>query len=44
MTPKGRYYYCNVKTEETTWDLDTIDPVTGNLVSENHDYNKPLTV
>ncbi|KAI9254357.1 ras guanine nucleotide exchange factor domain-containing protein [Helicostylum pulchrum] len=31
MTPKGRYYYCNLKTEETTWALENIDPDTGIL-------------
>lgn len=33
MTPKGRYYYCNLVTEETTWALENIDPDTGILVS-----------
>lgn len=33
MTPKGRYYYCNIKTDETTWALENIDPDTGVLVS-----------
>lgn len=35
MTPKGRYYYCNVKTDETTWELENIDPDTGLLVIQN---------
>ncbi|CAO3657297.1 unnamed protein product [Mucor hiemalis] len=33
MTPKGRYYYCNIKTDETTWALENIEPDTGALVS-----------
>lgn len=33
MTPKGRYYYCNMATDETTWALENIDPDTGILVS-----------
>ncbi|KAI8641390.1 ras guanine nucleotide exchange factor domain-containing protein [Parasitella parasitica] len=33
VTPKGRYYYYNVKTEEATWALENIDPDTGVLMS-----------
>ncbi|KAI7893884.1 ras guanine nucleotide exchange factor domain-containing protein [Mucor mucedo] len=33
MTPKGRYYYYNMATEETTWELENIDPDTGILIS-----------
>lgn len=33
MTPKGRFYYYNIATEETTWELEKIDPETGVLVS-----------
>ncbi|KAI7886719.1 ras GEF [Lichtheimia hyalospora FSU 10163] len=32
-TPKGREYYCNVLTDETTWTLDHVDPHTGVLMS-----------
>ncbi|KAI8328559.1 ras guanine nucleotide exchange factor domain-containing protein [Chlamydoabsidia padenii] len=28
---KGRVYFCNLMTDETTWNLDQIDPQTGNL-------------
>ncbi|KAI8088828.1 ras guanine nucleotide exchange factor domain-containing protein [Halteromyces radiatus] len=28
---KGRVYFCNLLTDETTWNLDQIDPQTGNL-------------
>ncbi|KAI8379251.1 ras guanine nucleotide exchange factor domain-containing protein [Radiomyces spectabilis] len=31
-TPKGRTYYCNVLTDQTTWSLDHIDPITGALL------------
>ncbi|KAG1050442.1 hypothetical protein G6F43_007285 [Rhizopus delemar] len=41
MTPKGRYYYCNVKTDETTWELENIDPDTGLLVTPQP--NSPLS-
>ncbi|CEP07119.1 hypothetical protein, partial, partial [Parasitella parasitica] len=33
VTPRGRYYYYNVKTEESTWALENIDPDTGVLMS-----------
>jgi son of sevenless-like protein len=29
---KGRAYFCNLLTDETTWSLDQIDPQTGYLV------------
>ncbi|KAI9266012.1 ras guanine nucleotide exchange factor domain-containing protein [Sporodiniella umbellata] len=32
-TPQGRYYYCNLKTEETTWELENVDPDTGLLMT-----------
>ncbi|KAI8969091.1 ras guanine nucleotide exchange factor domain-containing protein [Mycotypha africana] len=32
-TPKGRFFYCNVKTDETTWELEKIDPDTGILLT-----------
>ncbi|RCI00826.1 hypothetical protein CU097_012616 [Rhizopus azygosporus] len=32
ITPQGRYYYCNPETEETTWELENIDPDTGMLI------------
>lgn len=31
-TPQGRVYFCNLLTQETTWDYDEIDPETGRLV------------
>ncbi|KAF1796064.1 ras guanine nucleotide exchange factor domain-containing protein [Mucor lusitanicus] len=37
VTPKGRFYYCNIKTEETTWALENIDPDTGILVRQKGD-------
>ncbi|KAI8881894.1 ras GEF [Backusella circina FSU 941] len=37
-TPQGRTYYCNLITQETTWDYDEIDENTGQLkVNEEHD-------
>ncbi|ORE01478.1 ras GEF [Rhizopus microsporus var. microsporus] len=30
-TPQGRVYFCNLLTQETTWDYDEIDPETGRL-------------
>ncbi|KAG0180775.1 hypothetical protein DFQ29_010159 [Apophysomyces sp. BC1021] len=32
-TPEGRVYYCNLATQETTWDITEIDAETGRLVS-----------
>jgi hypothetical protein len=31
-TPQGRPYFCNLVTQETTWDFDEIDSETGHLV------------
>lgn len=31
-TPQGRPYFCNLVTQETTWDYDEIDSGTGHLV------------
>lgn len=31
-TPQGRTYYCNLVTQETTWNLDDVDLKTGRLV------------
>ncbi|KAI9311849.1 ras guanine nucleotide exchange factor domain-containing protein [Dichotomocladium elegans] len=31
VTPQGRTYYCNLITQETTWDYNDIDPATGHL-------------
>lgn len=31
-TPQGRTYFCNLVTQETTWDYNEIDPETGRLV------------
>lgn len=33
-TPQGRPYFCNLITQETTWNYDDIDPSTGHLVKE----------
>ncbi|KAI8364223.1 ras guanine nucleotide exchange factor domain-containing protein [Blakeslea trispora] len=33
ITPKGLFFYFNVKTEETTLELENIDPETGKLLS-----------
>ncbi|KAF7723367.1 hypothetical protein EC973_002066 [Apophysomyces ossiformis] len=30
-TPQGRIYHCNLVTQETTWNLEEIDPSTGRL-------------
>ncbi|KAG0167338.1 hypothetical protein DFQ28_006290 [Apophysomyces sp. BC1034] len=30
-TPQGRVYYCNLVTQETTWNSEEIDPSTGRL-------------
>ncbi|GAN07264.1 cell division control protein Cdc25 [Mucor ambiguus] len=43
VTPKGRFYYCNIKTEETTWALENIDPDTGILMSSVPDSAFPTT-
>lgn len=32
-TPQGRLYFCNLVTQETTWDYDEIDSETGLLVN-----------
>jgi hypothetical protein len=32
-TPQGKMYYCNLITQETTWDYDDIDENTGQLVN-----------
>lgn len=32
MTPQGRPYYCNMLTNETTWNIEDVDPTTGELV------------
>ncbi|KAI7852829.1 ras guanine nucleotide exchange factor domain-containing protein [Circinella umbellata] len=31
VTPQGRIYYCNLTTQETTWDHNDIDKITGRL-------------
>ncbi|KAI8141357.1 ras guanine nucleotide exchange factor domain-containing protein [Fennellomyces sp. T-0311] len=31
VTPQGRTYYCNLVTQETTWDQEEIDKTTGRL-------------
>lgn len=31
-TPQGRPYFCNLVTQETTWDFEEIDSETGHLV------------
>jgi hypothetical protein len=33
-TPQGRVYFCNLITQETTWDYDEIDVETGRLVNK----------
>ncbi|KAK4509955.1 DNA mismatch repair protein Mlh1 [Mucor velutinosus] len=43
VTPKGRFYYCNIKTEETTWALENIDPDTGVLMSSVPESAFPTT-
>ncbi|ORX51204.1 ras GEF [Hesseltinella vesiculosa] len=32
-TPQGRPYFCNLITQDTTWDKSDIDPLTGRLIS-----------
>ncbi|KAG0170527.1 hypothetical protein DFQ28_010709, partial [Apophysomyces sp. BC1034] len=34
-TPKGRVYYCNLVTDQTTWSMDNIDPQSGLLISRS---------
>ncbi|KAF7727743.1 hypothetical protein EC973_007202 [Apophysomyces ossiformis] len=34
-TPQGRIYYCNLATQETTWDYNEIDQITGRLRNSN---------
>ncbi|CAO3588887.1 unnamed protein product [Absidia cylindrospora] len=36
-TPQGRPYFCNLITQETTWNEDEIDPTTGHLRSTQED-------
>ncbi|KAL0076290.1 ras guanine nucleotide exchange factor domain-containing protein [Phycomyces blakesleeanus] len=31
VTPQGRIYFCNLSTQETTWEFDEIDQLTGRL-------------
>lgn len=38
-TPQGRSYFCNLITQETTWDHDEIDPETGHLVHKKQKKN-----
>ena len=33
VTPQGRTYFCNLVTQETTWDKEEIDKTTGRLVN-----------
>lgn len=37
LTPQGRPYYCNMLTNETTWNIEDVDPTTGELVSSRLD-------
>ncbi|KAG2185995.1 hypothetical protein INT43_002433 [Umbelopsis isabellina] len=32
LTPQGRPYYCNMLTNETTWNIEDVDPSTGELL------------
>ncbi|KAJ2962862.1 hypothetical protein NQZ79_g2056 [Umbelopsis isabellina] len=32
LTPQGRPYYCNMLTNETTWNIEDVDPTTGELL------------
>ncbi|CAO3620709.1 unnamed protein product [Cunninghamella blakesleeana] len=34
-TPQGRPYFCNLITQETTWNYEDIDPLTGHLRKSN---------
>ncbi|ORZ12364.1 ras guanine nucleotide exchange factor domain-containing protein [Absidia repens] len=36
-TPQGRPYFCNLITQETTWNEDEIDPTTGHLRSRQQE-------
>lgn len=36
-TPQGRPYFCNLVTQETTWDFDEIDSETGRLVCKKNE-------
>ncbi|KAI7877714.1 ras GEF [Lichtheimia hyalospora FSU 10163] len=37
VTPQGREYYCNLVTQETTWDYGEIDQATGRLKHSQQD-------
>ncbi|ORZ06664.1 ras guanine nucleotide exchange factor domain-containing protein [Absidia repens] len=39
---QGRVYYCNLQTQDTTWDIKNIDPVTGNLLSSSNNGDQLL--
>ncbi|KAI8338899.1 ras guanine nucleotide exchange factor domain-containing protein [Chlamydoabsidia padenii] len=36
---QGRTYYCNLQTQETTWDINTIDHLTGMLLTDHPSTN-----
>ncbi|CAO3589119.1 unnamed protein product [Absidia cylindrospora] len=42
-TPQGRPYFCNLITQETTWNYDDIDPSTGHLRSNQDDNSSQDT-
>ncbi|KAI8339106.1 ras guanine nucleotide exchange factor domain-containing protein [Chlamydoabsidia padenii] len=37
---QGRVYYCNLQTQDTTWDVKSIDPITGNLLSPSKNIDQ----
>ncbi|KAG1453918.1 hypothetical protein G6F56_007448 [Rhizopus delemar] len=40
QTPQGRVYFCNLITQETTWDYNEIDTETGRLTVETNENQK----
>ncbi|ORZ20438.1 ras guanine nucleotide exchange factor domain-containing protein [Absidia repens] len=40
---QGRTYYCNIQTQDTTWDMKNIDPITGRLFTDSGIPNQLTT-
>ncbi|KAI9032844.1 ras guanine nucleotide exchange factor domain-containing protein [Phycomyces nitens] len=43
-TPNGRVYFCNMITQETTWDFDEVDKTTGRLSTKEAVENEDSSV